>query len=270
MQPKSAPAPATAPSLAPLADPAATDVLLPELIEQRYERYDAEAHDVWRLLFARRMETLRETGSEVFLTGMARIGLEPERVPDLSDINRRLGEATGWAAVGVGGYIPAAVFFRCLSRRRFPTTLIVRPRAQLDYLPEPDIFHDVFGHVPLHADPVFADFLQTFGALAAEARTEAETTAMARLFWFTVEFGLVREHGRTKVYGSGLISSHGDAANALGPRCDRRPFALDAVLAQPFEIDRLQDVLFVVESFGQLFEAVETLRKRRAAGLPLV
>ncbi|HEY9450014.1 MAG TPA: phenylalanine 4-monooxygenase [Gemmatimonadaceae bacterium] len=268
MQPTSASAPA--PSIAPLSYPATTDDLLPEFIEQRYERYDDEAHDVWRLLYARRMETLRETGSEVYLTGSERIGLAPDRVPELRDINRRLAEATGWEAVGVGGYIPPAVFFRCLARRRFPTTLIVRPRAQLDYLPEPDIFHDVFGHVPLHSDPVFADFLQGFGSLAAEARTEEETTAMARLFWFTVEFGLVREHGRTKVYGSGLISSHGDAENALGPRCDRRSFALDAVLAQPFEIDRLQDVLFVVESFDQLYEAVETLRERRAAGLPLV
>jgi phenylalanine-4-hydroxylase len=260
------PSSASTPVPSSIADSAATDDLLPQFIEQRYERYDDEAHEVWRLLFARRMETLRETGSEVFLNGMARIGLAPDRVPDLTDVNRRLGASTGWAAVGVGGYIPAATFFRCLARRRFPTTLIVRPRAQLDYLPEPDIFHDVFGHVPLHSDPVFADFLQGFGALAAEARTEEETTAMARLFWFTVEFGLVRERGKVKVYGSGLVSSHGDAANALGPRCDRRPFVLDDVLAQPFEIDRLQDVLFVVESFDQLFEAVETLRKRRESG----
>jgi phenylalanine-4-hydroxylase len=140
----------------------------------------------------------------------------------------------------------------------------VRPRAQLDYLPEPDIFHDVFGHVPLHSDPVFADFLQQFGALAAGAETPEETTQMARLFWFTVEFGLVHERDRVKVYGSGLISSHGDAANALGPRCDRRPFSLDAVLNQPFEIDHFQDVLFVVDSFDQLFEAVDTLKRRRS------
>ena len=158
----------------------------------------------------------------------------------------------------------SADFFRCLARRRFPTTLTVRPRAQLDYLPEPDIFHDVFGHVPLHAHPAFADFLQEFGALASEAATEEETTAMARLFWFTVEFGLVHEAGRVKIYGSGLISSHGDAANALGPGCQRRPFSLDAVLAQPFDIDRLQDVLFVVESYDQLFEAVATLRARKS------
>jgi phenylalanine-4-hydroxylase len=239
------------------------DAALPEFIAQDASAYDAEAHDVWRTLYERRMATLQETGSAVFLDGMRKIGLSPERVPDLGSVNARLGASTGWAAVGVRGFIPAAQFFRCLSQRRFPTTLIVRPRAQLDYLPEPDIFHDVFGHVPLHSHPVFADFLQRFGRLAAASRSEEETTQMARLFWFTVEFGLIREGGATKVYGSGLISSHADAANALGDGCERRPFELDAVLDQPFEIDQLQTTLFVIESFDQLFEAVETIRTRR-------
>jgi len=239
----------------------ATD--LPALLPQDYASYDEEAHDVWRILFDRRLTTLGETGSEVFLSGMERIGLERDRVPRLGDVNRRLAASTGWAAVGVGGFIPAAQFFRCLAQRRFPTTLRVRPRGQLDYLPEPDIFHDVFGHVPLHADPVFAEFLQRFGALAAESRSEAETTEMARLFWFTVEFGLIREAGQVKIYGSGLISSHGDAANALGPRCERRAFVLDDVLTQPFEIDHFQEVLFVIDSFEQLFDAVDTLQRRR-------
>ena len=240
--------------------------LLPQHIAQHYERYDAEAHEVWRILYERRMQTLRDTGSEVFLEGIERIGLEPDRVPNLSGVNRRLAARTDWAAVGVGGFIPAAQFFRCLSRRRFPTTLTVRPRAQLDYLPEPDIFHDVFGHVPLHSHPVFADFLQQFGALAADARSEEETTEMARLFWFTVEFGLIRESAAVKIYGSGLISSHGDAANALGPSCERRAFDLDAVLAQPFEIDHFQNVLFVIDSFEQLFDAVHVIEARRESG----
>jgi phenylalanine-4-hydroxylase len=235
---------------------------LPLFVEQRYDQYGAEAHDVWRILYERRMTTLREEGCELFLKGIERIGLAPDRVPDLAEVNQRLAAATGWAAVGVTGFIPAAQFFRCLERRRFPTTLAVRPREMLDYLPEPDIFHDVFGHVPLHAQPVFADFLQRFGELAAASRTEHELTAMARLFWFTVEFGLIREAGKVKVYGSGLISSHGDAMNALGPACDRRPFSLDAVLAQPFEIDHFQNVLFVIDSFDQLFEAVKELRVR--------
>lgn len=236
---------------------------LPEFLMQDYSRYTQEDHDTWALLYSRRMSALRENGSAIYLTGAEWIGLKPDRLPNLADVNARLAQRTGWAAVGVGGFMPPVQFFRCLAARRFPTTLTVRPRAKLDYLPEPDIFHDVFGHVPLHADPVFADFLQHFGALAAVSPGEQETAEMARLFWFTVEFGLIKEDGRTKVYGSGLISSHGDAANALGPNCDRRPFDLDAVIAQPYEIDRMQDVLFVVDSFEQLFAAVETLGNRR-------
>jgi phenylalanine-4-hydroxylase len=230
-------------------------------LQQDWSRYTVEDHAVWAILYDRRMRTLRQTGSRVFLDGAERIGLQPDRVPDLADVNRRLAARTGWAAVGVSGYLPAREFFSCLSQRSFPTTLTVRPRSQLDYLPEPDIFHDVFGHVPLHADPVFADFLQRFGRLAAGAATDDQMQGLARLFWFTVEFGLIREQGEVKVYGSGLISSHGDAANALGPRCDRRPFTLEAVLAQPYEIDHLQDVLFVVESFDQLFSVIEAAKQ---------
>ena len=240
-----------------------SETRLPEFVSQDLSAYTGEHHEVWQLLYDRRMATLADTGSAVFLDGMRRIGLSRNSVPDLESVNAALGARTGWAAVGVRGFIPAAQFFHCLSQRRFPTTLIVRPREQLDYLPEPDIFHDVFGHVPLHSHPVFADFLQRFGQLAAASRTEQETTRMARLFWFTGEFGLIHERGSTRIYGSGLISSHADAANALSEACDRRPFELDAVLDQPFEIDQLQRTLFVIESFDQLFEAVKTIESRR-------
>ena len=229
---------------------------------QEWAAYTPENHAVWATLYRTRMATLQETGSRVFLNGAAAIGLEEGRVPDLADVNRRLRPRTGWEAIAVRGFVPAADFFACLAERRFPTTVIVRPMDQLAYLPEPDIFHDVFGHVPLHADPVFADFLQRFGAVAASARDDEWVRRLARLFWFTVEFGLVREAGGVRIYGSGLISSSGDAANALGDRCDRRPFTLDAVLAQPFEIDRFQDVLFVLDDFAQLFEAVAEVERR--------
>ena len=253
-----------APSLRP-APSLATAPLDVEFLSQDWRAYTGEQHDVWATLYARRMTTLAATGSRVFLEGARRIGLDPRQVPDLADVNARLASRTGWRAEPVGGYLEPRLFFACLAQRRFPTTITVRPRAQLDYLPEPDIFHDVFGHVPLHADRMFADFLQRFGQVASRAAAPADVEAMARLFWFTVEFGLVREDGRVKVYGSGLISSHGDAANALGPTCDRRPFSLDAVIAQPFAIDRLQDVLFVVESFRQLYEAVTVVEARLAA-----
>lgn len=232
--------------------------------EQRWAEYTLENHNVWGILFDRRMRHLEDVGSRVFLDGADLIGLRGDRVPNLVDVNARLAPRTGWSAVAVTGFIPARDFFRSIAKQRFPTTVIVRPREQLDYLPEPDIFHDVFGHVPLHAHPVFAQFLQRFGELAASATNDEDVTRMARLFWFTVEFGLVREDGRTKVYGSGLISSHGDCENALGPKCDVRPFSLDAVWNQPFEIDHFQDVLFEIESFDQLFEAVEEASGRLA------
>lgn len=231
---------------------------------QDWAAYTDEDHEVWGILYERRMRQLEENGSRLFLDGAATIELRRDRVPDLADVNARLRPRTGWNAVPVKGFIPAHEFFTCLSQRRFPTTVIVRSKAQLDYLPEPDIFHDVFGHVPLHADPIFADFLERFGSVAARARTPDETAQMARLFWFTVEFGLIREAGDVKVYGSGLISSHGDAANALGPACERRPFDLDGVIGQAFEIDRFQDVLFVVDAFDQLFEAVSAMERRIA------
>ena len=229
------------------------------LTVQAWDRYTPEQHAVWGLLYARRMATLRDTASRVFLEGAATIGLVKDRVPDLARINARLRPLTGWCAIPVEGFLPAAQFFQCLAVRRFPTTVTVRSREAIDYVPEPDIFHDVFGHVPLHANPVFAAVLQRLGELGSAARSEPALREVTRLFWFTVEFGLVREGGGTRIYGSGLISSHGDAAKALGPDCDRRPFRLKHVLAQPFEIDELQPVLFVLDSFEQLFDAVASL-----------
>jgi phenylalanine-4-hydroxylase len=233
-------------------------------ITQRWSEYSAEQHGVWETLYRRRMPALRSTASQVFLEGAGAIGLDQHAIPALANLNRRLSARTGWAAIPVEGFLPAGEFFGCLARRKFPTTVTIRPADRLDYVPEPDIFHDVFGHVPLHADPVFADFLQRFGRLAAAASTPEDTERMARLFWFSVEFGLIREGGEVRIYGSGLISSAADAANALGPGCERRPFDLEAVLEQPFRIDDLQPVLYVVEDFGQLFEAVDRLEGAEA------
>lgn len=233
-------------------------------VQQNWESYTSADHEVWQILYARRMEQLEKTASRIFLDGARLIGLAPNEIPNLDEVNRRLGPRTGWNAVPVGGFLPAKEFFTSLSARRFPTTVTIRSRESIDYVPEPDIFHDVFGHVPLHSDPPFADFLQKFGQTAAMARTPEETEMMARLFWFTIEFGLIDENGTPKIYGSGLISSSGDASNALGPKCDRRPFTLDAVVRQSFRIDQLQDTLFVVDAFDQLYEAVDSISERMA------
>ena len=233
-------------------------------VQQNWDRYTAADHEVWQILYARRMEQLENTASRIFLDGAKLIGLAPSEIPNLDEVNRRLGLRTGWNAIPVGGFLPAKEFFAALSARRFPTTVTIRSRDSIDYVPEPDIFHDVFGHVPLHSDPAFADFLQKFGEAATMARTPDEVEMMARLFWFTIEFGLIDENSKPRIYGSGLISSSGDAANALGPVCDRRPFTLDGVISQSFRIDQLQDTLFVVDAFDQLYEAVDAIMERMA------
>ena len=229
----------------------------PPFATQDWAAYTCHEHQVWATLYGRRMATLRTTASRVFLDGVDAIGLSPNQVPDLRDLNARLAERTGWTAMPVTGFLPAREFFCLLADRRFPTTVTVRPPAQLDYIPEPDIFHDVFGHVPLLADPRYAECLRHLGAVAATGTDEPALERLTRLFWFTVEFGLIREEGATKIFGSGLISSHTDAAHALGSDCQRLPFDLEAVARQPFEIDRLQDILFVIDSFDELLEVLE-------------
>lgn len=251
-------------------------------ITQQYEKYTEENQRVWKQLYERRWEVLAEQASNTFISGLNAIGLQPDRVPLLfgtqphptkpgemiKGINEFLIPLTGWKSRGVPGYLPAKSFFACLARREFPTTILIRPEDKMDYLPEPDIFHDIFGHVPLHADPVFSDFLQTYGQAALHAGPKHEE-ALARLFWFTVEFGLIHEDGRLKIYGSGLVSSHGEAAHSLNApegvgegKVERRPFDLDRVCATDFEIDKYQPILYVLESFEQLRDAMTTYANR--------
>ena len=245
------------------------DQIDPEMfyVTQRYERYSPADHGVWATLVRRRMETLEKQASEVFLAGVRALGLDRDHVPKVSYVNSRLAQLTGWQSRGVPGYLPAKAFFACLAKRQFPTTIVIRPKEQLEYLPEPDIFHDVFGHVPLHADPVFAEFLQTYGRAALLCQDAYHVERLARLFWFTVEFGLIREHGRIKLYGSGLISSLGESVHALeSPDVDRRPFDMERVCETPFEIDHYQGVLYVLESFEQLRDAMNSYAERVLGG----
>jgi len=232
-------------------------------VTQNWDRYTEENHEVWATLSRRRLETLEDQASDVFLGGMRLLGFDKEYVPRLKDVNAKLGPLTGWQSKAVPGYLPAKAFFACLSRREFPTTITIRPKEMIDYLPEPDIFHDVFGHVPLHADPVFADFLQTYGKAALHTNSPYHVERLGRLFWFTVEFGLINEGGRTKLYGSGLISSLGESFHALeSAYVDRRPFELDRVCDTPFEIDHYQPILYVLDSFEQLRDAMNEYAER--------
>jgi phenylalanine-4-hydroxylase len=246
-------------------------------IRQPYELYSEENHEAWRRLYSRIAPRWRKYANRKFLEGVANLAIDPERIPRLEDINRFLAPLSGFSAKAVSGYIPAFLFFDCLRTRAFPTTITIRDSQSLDYLPEPDIFHDVAGHVPMHTDRVFANVLVRFGEAARSAaetaaeikdeakrirRLESIVKAMARFFWFTIEFGLMREDGELRVYGSGLLSSYGELAHCIeSPDVQRYPFQLEWVINQYFEIDHYQPLLFVVESFEHLFEQVDELER---------
>ncbi len=173
----------------------------PYLIQQKYQDYTADQHGVWEELVRRRRGQLDAHACREYLEGFEIIGLQDDRLPDLSAITDRLRPRTGWSTTPVSGFLPAEAFFEMLAARMFPTTTWLRGRDSLGYIPEPDIFHDVFGHVPMHAHPVFADFLQHYGSVCAKVKDPDALERLGRLFWYTVEFGLIRQDGKIKVYG---------------------------------------------------------------------
>jgi phenylalanine-4-hydroxylase len=234
----------------------------PYLIEQNYAAYTAEQHAVWAELVGRVLPELEKHAARAYLDGFQIIGLQTDRLPRLASISSRLEPRTGWNSTPVSGFLPAPAFFEMLAGRRFPTTTWLRGRDSLEYTPEPDIFHDVFGHVPMHANKVFADFLQHYGRVCASIEDEKVLERLGRLFWYTVEFGLIREGSEIKVYGSGLISSHGECRNVTEGHCAVHDFSLDEVLDTPVKVDEFQKVLFAIDSFDQMYEAMHAAEQR--------
>ena len=253
-------------------------------ITQPYELYSADNHDTWRRLYSRMQERWARYANRRFLDGLTTLSIDPTAVPRLEDVNRFMAPRTGFRAKAVSGFVPAFDFFDCLSRREFPTTITIRDGSSLDYLPEPDIFHDIAGHVPMHTDPAFAETLVRFGAcahLAAEMvssvgdRTErlrrltSIQNALQRFFWFTIEFGLMRGdvRGEVKAYGSGLLSSYGELSSSIeSASVQRYPLQLEWVVNQHFEIDHFQPLLFIVDDFDHLFTLVNDLESWMRAG----
>jgi phenylalanine-4-hydroxylase len=238
------------------------EVTEPYLVRQDWSAYREQEHAVWAELVGRQMSQLEQHACEEYLQGFEQIGLRADRIPNLAEINLRLQSRTGWSATPVSGFLPAPAFFEMLAARQFPTTTWLRGRDSLEYTPEPDIFHDVFGHVPMHAHPVFADFLQHYGEVGAELTDKEALVQMGRLFWFTVEFGVIRQKGAIRFYGSGLISSHGESTYVLEGGPEIRDFDVDQVLNQSFSISEMQRVLYAVESFDQIYDATREAEKR--------
>jgi phenylalanine-4-hydroxylase len=248
-------------------------------IRQPYELYSERNQEAWRRLYERMLPRWKKYANTHFLEGIDKLAIDPNQVPRLEDVNQFLAPLTGFVAKAVAGYIPAYLFFDSLRRREFPTTITIRDVETLDYLPEPDIFHDISGHVPMHTDKDFAEALVAIGDVARVAaekyagfkdrelavrELDSVIKALARFFWFTVEFGLMRSpDGKgTTVYGSGLLSSYGEIKHSVeSPDVQRYPFQLEWVVNQYFEIHHYQPLLFVVDSFDHLYSEADRLRK---------
>ncbi|HEX4118657.1 MAG TPA: phenylalanine 4-monooxygenase [Rhizomicrobium sp.] len=238
----------------------ATDLLHPPpgaradwTIPQDWACYSPQEHRVWDELFARQSTMLKGRASASFLKGLDNLRLSRAGIPDFEELSERLHRLTGWQVVAVPGLVPDAVFFEHLAHRRFVAGRFIRRPDQLDYLREPDVFHDVFGHVPLLSDPVFADYMQAYGQGGLRALDFHALEKLARLYWYTVEFGLIREQGALRLYGAGIVSSFGESVFALDdPSPNRLQFDLERVMRTRYRIDDYQQSYFVIDGFEEL------------------
>ncbi len=221
---------------------------------QDYASYTAADHDTYRRLYERQRALLPGLASQAFIDALPSLGAS-DRIPRFEEVNERLYKATGWELVGVPGLIPEVPFFTLLANRKFPVTDWIRKPEEFEYIVEPDIFHDLFGHVPLLFNPVFADYVQRYGQGGLKAQGLGSCEMLSRLYWYTIEFGLIREAGQLRAYGAGILSSSGELAYSVqSPEPQRIPLALERTMRTRYKIDTYQQTYFVVDSFEQLFD----------------
>lgn len=225
-------------------------------VDQQWGRYTADDHAIWQTLYARQVRLIEQYAAPEFIAGTRALRVTPDRIPNIDGTNEIIEQATGWRIVCVPGLIPEEHFFGHLAQRRFPVTVWIRKREELDYLVEPDIFHDFFGHVPLLTNPLFARFMQAYGEAGPKAIAAGGLKMLARLYWYMVEFGLIRTPQGLRVYGSGIISSKGETVFSVeSPKPHRIAFDLHRVMRTDYLIDNFQQTYFVIDSFEQLFHA---------------
>ena len=224
-------------------------------LEQDWSSYSTAEHDRWDRLFARAQTVLQGRACEEFLAAMKTLQLSESGIPDLDKLSARLKPLTGWEVVAVAELVPDDIFFDHLAHRRFPAGAFIRPEHEMDYLQEPDIFHDVFGHVPLLANPVYADFMQAYGKGGQRALALGQLKNLARLYWYTVEFGLLRSPEGLRIFGAGILSSATESVFALeNDSPNRIGFELERVMRTNYVIDDFQQSYFVIDSFEKLLE----------------
>ena len=230
-------------------------------LHQQYHSYTPQDHQVWQILFNRQMKLLNQHASSAYLHAIKEIGFQHAAIPHFSQVSERLMALTGWQLTVVPGLVPEAEFFQLLSRRIFPATCWLRTLAEIDYIEEPDMFHDVFGHVPLLTDPAYASFMQAFGSMAlAWAHRPEAISLLSRIYWFTIEFGLIQEQGAAKIYGAGILSSPGETMHSMHPHTARRPCHAADIFATSYRTDVMQDQYFVISSFAHLQEMLPLVK----------
>ena len=229
-------------------------------ITQDWTGYSTQDHAIWDRLFARQTRQLRGRACAAYLKGVDTLRLSRPGIPDFDELNERLAPLTGWRIMAVPGLVPDDVFFDHLANRRFVSSTFIRQPDQLDYLEEPDVFHDVFGHVPLLADPAYADYMQAYGEGGLRSLQFGALHRLARLYWYTVEFGLIEEAGGLRLFGAGIVSSHGESIFALDdPSPNRIAFDLMRVMRTEYRIDDYQQSYFVIPSFEALLAATASV-----------
>jgi phenylalanine-4-hydroxylase len=224
-------------------------------VEQGWKDYTPAQHAVWKTLYERQTRLLPGLACDAFIEGMRRLPMAADRIPDFEALSETLMKATGWQVVAVPGLVPDDVFFEHLANRRFPAGNFIRGAHELDYLEEPDVFHDVFGHVPMLMHPVMADFIQAYGQGGLRAQKRGKLAELARVYWYTVEFGLVRQGGGTRIYGAGIASSFSESTFAVQSASPNRiGFELERVMRTHYRIDDFQESYFVLDSLDDLLE----------------
>ncbi len=232
-------------------------------MKQHYKKYKQEEHAVWKLLFDRQKENLRKRASKEYnncLKAMAPC-LNRETIPNFEEINTFFKEYTGWEIHVVPGLIPVDEFFDLLAEKKFCSSTWLRSKEQIDYLEEPDMFHDIFGHIPLLMNPTFSRFTEEFGKLGQQFKNNEEMLVkLQRIYWFTIEFGLIEENGELKIYGAGIASSYGETNHIFNSKLQHLKYDIHQVMNCEFHTDHIQDKYFVIESFNELFNSLDKLK----------
>lgn len=230
--------------------------------EQIYSNYTTEDFDVWRTLYDRQMHNLTEHVSQAYMDALGAVKFNRDEIPHFEAVNEILGGITGWSLKVVPNISPQKDFFELLAQKRFTATCWLRTMAQLDYLEEPDMFHDVFGHVPLLSNQAYCDFFKGISDIALEHLNDPRAIELlGRIYWFTIEFGLIRENGDTKIYGAGIISSADETKNCLLPETERLDFDVRTVFETNYRTDIIQERYFVIDSFDQLYNSLPEVKR---------